>query len=135
ISNIPDQTINQDTSTGPISFVVGDVDTPASSLILSASSSNPALVPPENIIFGGSGANRTVTITPATNQFGTATITVTVSDGSLTASDPMVLTVNSAAAQTYLFTENFEGTGFENSGWIQHGSSNPEYTSVVLEGA
>ena len=135
ISNIPDLTINQDTSTGPISFTVGDVDTAASSLVLSATSSNPTLVPVSNIVFGGSGSNRTVTVTPATNQFGSATITVTVSDGSLTASDPMVLTVNSAAAQTYLFTEDFEGTGFENSGWIQHGSSNPDYTSVVLQGA
>src|ERR1700694_5288619 len=38
------------------------------------------LVPNGNIVFGGSGSNRTVTITPATNQFGSATITVTASD-------------------------------------------------------
>ena len=44
-------------------------------------SSNPALVPAANIVFGGSGANRTVTITPAANQSGTATITLTVTDG------------------------------------------------------
>ena len=43
--------------------------------------------PTANIVFGGSGANRTVTVTPAANQNGTATITVTVSDGALTASD------------------------------------------------
>jgi len=134
ISNIPDLTINQNTSTGPISFTVGDVDTALSSLVLSATSSNPTLVPVGNIIFGGSGANRTVTITPVTNQIGTASITVTVSDGSLTASDPMLLTVNSAAAPTYLFTEGFEGTGFENSGWIKHGTSNPDYTNIVLHG-
>jgi formylglycine-generating enzyme required for sulfatase activity len=37
-----------------------------------------------------------VTVTPASNQSGTATITVTVSDGSLTASDTFVLTVVNA---------------------------------------
>ena len=53
-------------------------------------------MPNASIVFGGTGANRTVTVTPAANQSGTATITVTVSDGSLTASDPFVLTVNAA---------------------------------------
>src|ERR1043166_3919397 len=38
---------------------------------------------------------RTITLTPAANQFGSATITVTVSDGSSTASDTFVLTVTS----------------------------------------
>src|SRR5207249_3503225 len=48
------------------------------------------------IVFGGSGANRTLTIFPATNQFGTATITISVVDtnGGL-ATDTFVLTVNS----------------------------------------
>ena len=44
----------------------------------SCSSSNAALVPDANIVFGGSGANRTVTVTPLADVFGTATITVTV---------------------------------------------------------
>ena len=50
-----------------------------------------------NIVFGGSGASRTVTITPALNQSGTATITITVTDGDGgTASDTFVLTVTAA---------------------------------------
>jgi hypothetical protein len=52
------------------------------------------VVPLANVVLGGSGANRTVTVTPAANQSGTATITVTVSDGTLTASDTFVVTVN-----------------------------------------
>ncbi len=51
------------------------------SLTLSGARRTPTLVPAANIVFGGSGANRTVTVTPAANQTGTATITVTVSDG------------------------------------------------------
>ena len=62
---------------------MGDVETAAGSLTVSGSSSNPTLVPNGNIVFGGSGANRTVTVTPAANQTGTATITVTVSDGAV----------------------------------------------------
>src|SRR2546430_11329177 len=78
-------------------------------------------------------SNRTVTVTPATNQFGSATITVSVSDGSLTASDPMVLTVNSAAAQTYLFTENFEGTGDRKSTRLNSSHSQISYAVFCLK--
>ena len=78
----------------PLSFTVGDVETAAGSLTLIKGSSNQTLVPTANIVFGGSGATRTVTITPAANQTGTATITVTVSDGQLSAATSFVLTVN-----------------------------------------
>src|SRR5207248_1132583 len=64
----------------------------------SGSSSNLALVPNANIVFGGAGGNRTVTVTPAANQTGTATITVTVTDADNgTAFDTFVLTVNVVA--------------------------------------
>ncbi len=99
ISDIADQTTDEDTAVGPISFAVGDVDTPADDLTLSADSSNTALAPVANVILGGSGANRTVTITPAANQSGLAIITIAVSDGSLTASDAFTLTVNPANDQ------------------------------------
>src|SRR6185503_19871899 len=94
ISSTADLSTSQNSATTPIPFTIGDAQTAAASLILSRTSSNPTLIPLANIVFGGSGANRTVTVTPALNQTGTATITVTVSDGSLTASDSFVLTVN-----------------------------------------
>ena len=97
IANIADRTIDQNTATGPIGFVIGDAETAAASLVLSAGSSNPGLVPIQNIVFGGSGGSRTVNVTPATNQTGTATINVTVSDGTHTASDSWVLTVRATA--------------------------------------
>lgn len=94
ISDIGDQAIEEDVVSGPISFTLNDLETSAGSLTLSANSSNSLLVPAANVVFGGSGANRTVTITPAANQNGTTTISVTVSDGSLTSTDTFVLTVN-----------------------------------------
>jgi uncharacterized delta-60 repeat protein len=94
ITAISNRSINEDSSTGAISFFVADVDDDASALAVSGTSSNTTLVPNANIVFAGSGANRTVTVTPAANQFGTATITVTVNDGSLSDSTAFVLTVN-----------------------------------------
>jgi probable HAF family extracellular repeat protein len=96
ISDIAAQTIDEGGTTGPIAFTIGDAQTASSSLTLSGSSSNTTLVPKSNIVFGGSGANRTVMVTPAGGQSGTATITVTVSDGSLSTSDTFVLMVNPA---------------------------------------
>src|SRR5204862_1788361 len=94
ISNIPDQTIFQNSSTGPIPFTVGDANVASANLQLSAASSNPGLAPNGNIVFGGSGANRTVTVTSAAGQTGTATITVTVNDGPNNTSTSFLLTVN-----------------------------------------
>lgn len=94
ISDIANQTINEDSTTGPLAFIVGDAETSAAGLVVSASSSNTTLVPNANLVLGGSGANRTLTATPAANKFGSATITVTVSDGSLSSSDTFVLTVS-----------------------------------------
>ena len=45
---------------------------------MTATSSNPAVVPNGAIVLGGAGANRTVSVTPI--AAGTATITVTVQD-------------------------------------------------------
>jgi Protein of unknown function (DUF1565)/Right handed beta helix region len=97
ISGIGDQTLTEGTATGPLSFSVGDAQTAAANLVLSGSSSNPALVPDTAIVFGGSGASRTVTVTPVPTQTGTATVTLQVSDGSLTASTSFTVTVTAGA--------------------------------------
>ena len=93
ISEIPDQWIAPGTTLGPLVFTVADVDTPAVDLELSVMSSNLALVPVDQILFGGSGITRTITITPTAGMTGTSTITITVSDGADTASETFLLTV------------------------------------------
>ncbi len=68
------------TSNGTLNLLLTDAE--GDPLNLTGSSSNTSAVPNANIVFGGSGLNRTVTITgvpPATIR--TANITVTVSDG------------------------------------------------------
>ena len=97
ITAIGPQSTNENTPTSPIAFTIGDAETQPSGLTLSGTSSNTTLVPDANITFGGSAdADRNVVITPAPGVSGTTTITVTVSDGTLTASTNFVLTVNAA---------------------------------------
>jgi hypothetical protein len=93
IGAVASTAINEDAATTAIAFTVSDDFTAASALTVTAISSNSALVPLGNIALGGTGANRTVTLTPAANQNGTTMITLTVSDGVLTANSIFVLTV------------------------------------------
>jgi surface-anchored protein len=94
ISNVADRSTLESTATAPIAITVGDAETPASSLLLSATSSDTTLVPNANIVLAGSGTSRTATITPAAGLSGSTTITLTVTDGDLlTATDTFVLTV------------------------------------------
>ena len=95
ITDIPDQTVAFNATVGPVAFTVDDLNTPVGQLVLSATSSNPALVADGAIAFGGSGGNRTVLVTPTAGQTGTATVTVTVTDGDgQTATDSFDVTVN-----------------------------------------
>ena len=113
ISDIPNQSTTVSTATSAVPFTVNDTDTPVASLTLSGASSNPTLVPTSNIMFGGSGGNRTVTVSPAANQTGTATITVSVSDGTSSASDTFVLTVNAVnPAPTVALTSPLNGANY-----------------------
>lgn len=81
ISTISSQTLKENSASAPISFTVGDLESAAGSLAVSAASSNPTLLPQGGLVLSGTGAIRTLTLTPATNQFGTTTVTLTVSDG------------------------------------------------------
>ncbi|MDD5138733.1 MAG: dienelactone hydrolase family protein [Verrucomicrobiales bacterium] len=63
-----------------VAFTVGDAETAAGSLTVVASSSNTNLVPNANLALGGSGANRTVQVTPVVGQRGAAVIKLRVTD-------------------------------------------------------
>jgi hypothetical protein len=93
ITFIPAQTINANTVAGPIAFTIGDVETPAADLTLTATSSVPSLVAAEAIVFDGANSNRTVTITPQPDASGLTTITLSVSDGTNTTATAFALEV------------------------------------------
>ncbi|MFO1487786.1 MAG: fibronectin type III domain-containing protein [Verrucomicrobiota bacterium] len=98
ISTIAGQTYYSGTTPSPIAFTVGDLETAAGSLTVSAASSNATLIPVSKITFGGSNANRTVLLSPVAGQAGSATITITVSDGTLTTSTAFSLVVKAKPA-------------------------------------
>jgi hypothetical protein len=78
ITAIADQSILMNSATDPLSFDITDAETAPESLVLTAHSSNPTLV--NNFVFGGAGAQRTLTAIPAANQTGTALVTVRIKD-------------------------------------------------------
>src|SRR5207237_3578550 len=61
ISSIATQNVNEDSTTS-ISFTISDAETPAGSLQLAVTSSNPALVPGAGLVLGGAGQNRTLSM-------------------------------------------------------------------------
>ncbi|MGH3714448.1 MAG: Ig-like domain-containing protein [Micromonosporaceae bacterium] len=80
-----------DGHSGTVNLQLTDSDTPPSSLTLSVTTDNVALLPVGNVSFGGSGATRTLTATTVDGVTGTAVLTVIVNDG--TSSGTVTITV------------------------------------------
>src|SRR5205823_14498749 len=80
ISFIAKQITRAGVPVGPISFTIGDVEAATETLSVSASSDNQGVIPDSNILLGGNGFNRTVTLFPTTTVAGNANITIAVSD-------------------------------------------------------
>ena len=86
---------------GTINLFVADGQTPTDALAIARTSSNTALVPVANVMLGGTGSNRTLTITPVAGKTGTATVTIKVTDrGGLSRSIPVTVKVGGGAADT-----------------------------------
>lgn len=99
ISAITAKTTNEDTATAAINFTINDTDAVLYCSNVTGTSSNPTLVPSANIVVTGTYPNCNAVITPAANQFGSTTITLTVSDNGTpmpaqTATSVFLLTVN-----------------------------------------
>jgi len=119
------QTVLEDAAASDpaLAVTIGDDETAAGTLTLDKQTSNATLLPLANIVLGGAGADRTVTVQPAANQSGTATVTLTVTDAAgATANASFVLTVTAVndapvlseagpIAKTVL--EDKEAPGFE----------------------
>jgi VCBS repeat-containing protein len=104
ISVAPGGLFPTDTS-ARLNLVVADIDNSAASLTLSAASSNTQLVPNGNIAFGGTGANRTSTITIVNGRTGTAIVTLTVSDGQASSTTTVTIKVGGNGSDTLTGTD------------------------------
>jgi hypothetical protein len=92
---LADQSLPQDTSTPVLNFQVADADSGAGSVTVTATSSDASIIPAAGIVLGGSGASRTLQITPTPEMFGNATITIRATDpDGLTAQQAIRVTVN-----------------------------------------
>jgi ELWxxDGT repeat protein len=96
ISVIPNQITDEDVPIFNIPFTINSTSGTAG-LTVTASSSNTSVVTNDSLILGGSGINRTLTIRPFLDAFGTAPINVQVCDNSMPSncvSRTFVVTVN-----------------------------------------
>ncbi|MBF0451317.1 MAG: tandem-95 repeat protein [Candidatus Magnetomorum sp.] len=80
ISMILDLQTHEDTPVDVIEFSVSDIQTPSENLVVTVQSSDSNLVPDSHLVLSGSGKTRYLKITPASNHFGTCTITLSVDD-------------------------------------------------------
>jgi hypothetical protein len=107
IGTIVDQTTMEDIATSVISFTVADNETAGCSMTLTMTSSDPTLVPDEYLLSICSGNAYSIVATPAMDQYGTATISVTIADaGGLMASTSFTLTVTDVDDNIYMWTNN-----------------------------
>ena len=82
LSSINKQTIRENSATVSLPFTVSYGDgSPVGAVHVVAESSNSTLLSSENILVSGSGANWTIKAIPTANQGGTATIQLTVTEG------------------------------------------------------
>ena len=87
--------LSQDTTSAPATFRITDADTPVAALEIAVNSSDTTLLPLSGIAIAGSGGDRTISVTPAADSVGSATVTVTVRDpGGLSTSAQLVVRVN-----------------------------------------
>lgn len=83
---------------GALSIAVEDEESGPTPLILTAVSSNPALLPDTAIVLGGGGPNRTVTVSPVAWLAGSAMVTLSVSDGLAVTTAAFVVTVTNGGS-------------------------------------
>jgi uncharacterized repeat protein (TIGR02543 family) len=119
ITQVADQTIFANESTGALSFTVADAETAAESLTVTAESSDESVVSSAaGLDLGGSGNDRTIAITPVAGASGTSTVTITVSDGGgSSATTSFVVTVNALSHNADLSSLS-----------VSSGSLNPAFT-------
>jgi len=105
----------------PFTFRVADSEQALDTLSVTATSSDPTIIPDESISVTGSGADRTVNMAPAFDAVGNAVITITVDDGLASTNR----TFNAMVLPSYeiIFSEPFnyaDGALTRNSGelWI-----------------
>ena len=118
ISAVKNVWIPWNTSTAEIPFQVGDAQTPAAELSVSAFALNSTLIPASRITLGGTGANRTIQVRPTLGEYGDTQVLVGVTDAAgVTSYESFMIYVEpSFSCRAW---EGFDGVTVPNlpSGW------------------
>jgi len=138
VSAINDRSADQDTPVS-IDFGVDDRESGAGSLMVSAAADGNALFPADGVVLSGSGASRTLTLTPFEATTGTANIAVRVSDpaGAVTTRNFAVAvnarnnSIKAMALDTFAKAENDVPTTI--NGWtIQQDADDPATFAALI---
>jgi hypothetical protein len=103
IAAVADQSVDQDTVVGPISIAVGDQETAAAMLTVTAGVNSGDVFPADGVVVSGTGATRTLTLTPFEAATGVATIALIVQDAegaSTTSSFKVTVNAKPASVKT-----------------------------------
>src|SRR5690349_1431554 len=99
ISAVADKTSDQDSVVGPIEFSIGDRESDVAALTVNVTADGASVVPADGIALGGSGASRTITLTPLEAATGTVNVRIAVTDPEgATSSRAFNVMVNARAA-------------------------------------
>jgi hypothetical protein len=116
ISAVADKIGDQDAVIGPIDFSIGDRESDVAALEVSVTADGASVVPADAITLGGSGAARTITLTPLEAATGTVNVSITVADPQgATSSRLFKVTVNAkpASVREWSLTTFAKGEGDE----------------------
>ena len=134
ITDIVDQFLPVNGHSGPRPFTVGDTETAVGALVVTVATSNPTYLPLSGLVLAGTGASRTVTLFPANGQSGTATVTLTVTDGAgLSASTSFAVSSTGLTAPTITTIPAQNLTGGSASPAIPFTVTDPAVTTLVLQ--
>ena len=134
LSDIAPIVIEEDSTSPRIPFQVYDAETPADQISLYASALNTGLIPatPASLVFGGSGTNRTIQITPAAGELGQTTVQIQAVDGNngfKSISFAVKVVPKPAYAVYDLGVVNFKqesyGRAISDKGWVAGSSDTP----------
>jgi hypothetical protein len=99
VSAIADRSADQDTVIGPIEFGITDSESDVNALTVTAATDAPTVFPADAVVFSGTGATRSLTLTPLEAATGPANVTLSVTDpAGATTMRTFVVTVNARAA-------------------------------------
>jgi hypothetical protein len=96
LNQVANVTLNEDAAPQTVQFagITAGASNETQTLTVTAVSSNPALISNPTVAYTSPQATGTLTLRPATNASGSATITVTVSDGQAATNRTFTLTLN-----------------------------------------